>query len=87
MFGRSVVLSFPDVPSFEDLEFRLVFALWKLANGRSVHIAFASDAPRLSAAEAYEDSTAAANRAATNGRPTKIRRIRTSTALSAFNDI
>ncbi|MHC5210825.1 MAG: Gldg family protein [Planctomycetota bacterium] len=48
------VLSFPDAASFESLEFRLAFALWRLQTGRAPHVAFASDAPRLSAAEARQ---------------------------------
>lgn len=52
--SRSEVLRFPGAASFENLEFRLAFALWRLQTGRQPHIAFASDTPRLSAAEAYE---------------------------------
>src|SRR6185503_228598 len=52
--SRSETLRFPGAASFENLEFRLAFALWRLQTGRQVDIAFASDTPRLSAAEAYE---------------------------------
>jgi hypothetical protein len=52
--GRSEVLRFPGAASFENLEFRLAFALWRLETGRRPEIGFASDTPRLSAAEAYE---------------------------------
>ena len=52
--GRSEVLHFPHPASFENLEFRLAFLLWRLKTGRHPEIAFASDTPRLSAAEAYE---------------------------------
>ncbi len=45
----------PDPAAFEDLEFRVAFALWKLATGKQPTLAFASDAPRLSPAEAYTD--------------------------------
>jgi hypothetical protein len=48
---RRTVLSFPDGSAFESLEFRLAFALWRLQAGRVPHVAFASDAPRLTAAE------------------------------------
>jgi len=51
--GRSETLSFADAAAFENLEFRLAFALQRLASGRQVHIAFASDTPRLSAAERH----------------------------------
>ncbi len=51
--GRAEVLLLPDAASFEDLEFRVAFALWRLATGKRPHVAFASDAPRLSAGEAY----------------------------------
>lgn len=53
--GRSELLTFPDRASFENVEFRLAFALWRLQTGRKPHIAFASDVPRLSAAEAFHD--------------------------------
>ena len=51
---RREILHFPDERAFEDLEFRVAFALWRLNEGRRPHVAFASDVPRLSAAEAYE---------------------------------
>lgn len=49
------LLQFPDRASFEQSEFRIAFALWRLSTGRRPHIAFAADVPRLSAAEAYHD--------------------------------
>ncbi|TVQ51689.1 MAG: hypothetical protein EA377_12005 [Phycisphaerales bacterium] len=52
---RTERLSFTSRQSFEHLEFRLAFALWRLQTGREIHIAFASDIPRLSAAEAFHD--------------------------------
>jgi hypothetical protein len=51
---RRTVLRFPDSAAFESLEFRLAFALWRLQTGREPHVGFASDAPRLSAAEARQ---------------------------------
>ncbi|MBI4881054.1 MAG: Gldg family protein [Planctomycetes bacterium] len=51
--GRVEALPLPDAAAFEDLEFRIAFALWRLATGRRPHVAFASDAPRLSAGEAH----------------------------------
>jgi len=64
---RAVLLDFPDERAFERLEFRLALALLRLDGrlgsaggadaGAPFHvprIAFASDVPRLSAAEAYE---------------------------------
>jgi len=53
--GHTTALGFPNPRSFENLELRLAFAFWRLANGREPHIAFASDLPRLSPAEAHED--------------------------------
>ncbi|HRP62364.1 MAG TPA: Gldg family protein [Phycisphaerales bacterium] len=53
--GRRELLTFSDRASFENVEFRLAFALWRLETGRKPHIAFASDVPRLSAAEAFHD--------------------------------
>ncbi len=53
--GAEEVLAFPDERSFETLEYRLALALWILNGGKKPHVAFASDAPRLSAAEAYEE--------------------------------
>ncbi|MFO0872996.1 MAG: Gldg family protein [Phycisphaerales bacterium] len=51
---RDEVLAFSDVAAFKSAEFRLAFAFWRVATGRSPHVAIASDTPRLSAAEAYE---------------------------------
>lgn len=53
--GRSELLRLPEPSSFEDLEFRVAFALWRLAEGRRPRVAFASDTPRLSPAEAHSD--------------------------------
>jgi hypothetical protein len=55
---RSELLKFPDAASFEQLEFRLAFALWRLRTGKHPAIAFASDTPRKSAAEEYDDQQA-----------------------------
>ncbi|HVS16659.1 MAG TPA: Gldg family protein [Thermoanaerobaculia bacterium] len=51
---RREVLSFRDGSAFEDLEFRLAFALHRLATGRRPHVGLASDVPRLTPAEAHE---------------------------------
>ena len=51
---RREVLSLPTEAAFENLEFRLAFALWRLENGRKPHVALASDVPRLTPAEAHE---------------------------------
>ena len=53
--AREVRLAFADARAFEALEFRLAYALHVLNGGRRARIGFASDVPRLSAAEAYED--------------------------------
>ncbi len=50
---REVVLAFPDPPSHEAAEFRVALALQNLHTGRAPHVAFASDTPRLSAAERH----------------------------------
>ncbi|HEX6884042.1 MAG TPA: Gldg family protein, partial [Planctomycetota bacterium] len=52
--GSELVLDFSDARAFERLEFRLANALERLAGLPARRIAFASDVPRLSAAEAYE---------------------------------
>jgi hypothetical protein len=52
--GREVVLDFPDARAFERLEFRLALALERLGGRAVPRVAFASDVPRLSAAEAFE---------------------------------
>ena len=52
---RTELLAFDDPLAFEELEFRLAFALWRLETGRHPKLAFASDVPRPSAAEAYEN--------------------------------
>ena len=51
---RVETLQLHDPGSAENLEFRLAFALERLRIGRPIQIAFASDAPRLSSAEAYQ---------------------------------
>jgi hypothetical protein len=51
---RVEVLTFRDAASFENLEFRLAFALRRLNEGRRPHVGFAADVPRLTPAEAYE---------------------------------
>lgn len=51
---RRLVLDFADARAFERLEYRLVDALRRLAGAPATRVAFASDVPRLSAAEAYE---------------------------------
>ena len=51
---REEVLSLPTEASFEHLEFRLAFALWRLEFGRRPHVALASDVPRLTPAEAHQ---------------------------------
>jgi len=50
-----VRLDFPDARAFERLEFRLVQALRRLDGAAPTRVAFASDVPRLSAAEAHEE--------------------------------
>ncbi len=52
--GRELVLSFPNARSLERLEFRLAHALERLGGRAAPRVAFASDVPRLSAAEAFE---------------------------------
>jgi len=50
----SAVVPLSDAAAYEEAELRIAFALWKLGSGRAPHVAFASDVPRLSAAEAHE---------------------------------
>ncbi|RKY17050.1 MAG: hypothetical protein DRQ55_16670 [Planctomycetota bacterium] len=52
---RTELLPFADEDAFEHAEFRLAFALWRLATGRRPLVAVAADNPRLSAAEAHEE--------------------------------
>ena len=52
---RSELVPLSDTSAFEALEFRVAFALWRLKTGRRPTIAFASDTPRLSPAEAHMD--------------------------------
>ena len=58
---RSEILRFPEVASFEALEFKVAFALWRLVNGRSPHVVFVSDSPRLSPAEDWDYTQAGLN--------------------------
>ncbi len=53
--SRTEDLLFPDGLAFEDAEFRLAHALWRLREGRSAVIALATDSPRLSPAEAQTE--------------------------------
>ncbi len=53
--GRSETVSIAEARDLEELELRVAFALWRLETGRRPTVAFASDVPRLSAAEAHED--------------------------------
>lgn len=55
---RAEALRFHDAVSMENLEFRLAFALRRLETGKSPTIAFASDVPRPSPAEAWDFSQA-----------------------------
>ncbi len=48
-------LDFTDSRDLEDLQFRLAFALARLSGRPAPHVGFASDLPRLSAAEAHEN--------------------------------
>lgn len=52
--GKTETLQFPTLSSFENVEFRLAFALWRLESGRRPHVAFASDIPRLTPAEDWD---------------------------------
>ncbi|MCZ6597297.1 MAG: Gldg family protein [Planctomycetota bacterium] len=52
---RVEVLRFDDAPSFELLEFRLAFALWRLETGEHPTVAFAADAERPAASIAFEE--------------------------------
>ncbi|HVS64343.1 MAG TPA: Gldg family protein [Thermoanaerobaculia bacterium] len=52
---RREVLRFADGSAFADLEFRVAFALDRLATGRRPHVGLASDVPRLTPAEAHEN--------------------------------
>lgn len=51
---RVETLAFSNLLSFESVEFRLAFALWRLETGKRPHIAFASDVPRLTPAEDWD---------------------------------
>ncbi len=51
----ALLLHFPDALAFEDAEFRLAHALWRLERGRPARIVLATDAPRLSPAEAFQE--------------------------------
>jgi hypothetical protein len=52
--GRREILRFGEPGSFESLEFKIIFALWRLTNGRSPHVVFVSDVPRLTPAEDWD---------------------------------
>ena len=52
---RQELLPFAELDAFEHAEFRLAFALWRLATGEHPVVAVAADNPRLSAAEAHEE--------------------------------
>ncbi|MSR62451.1 MAG: hypothetical protein EXS08_08400 [Planctomycetes bacterium] len=52
--GTTLALDFPDARSLERLEFRIALALERLGGRRQPRVAFASDIPRLTAAEAFE---------------------------------
>jgi len=52
--GTTLALDFPDARSLERLEFRLALALERLGGREQPRVAFASDIPRLTAAEAFE---------------------------------
>lgn len=52
--GRTETLLFPGIISFENIEFRIAFALVRLDTGRRPHIGFASDVPRLTPAEDWD---------------------------------
>ncbi len=53
-YSRAIALAFDDVESFENLEFRIAFGLWRLRTGKQAILGFASDVPRLSAGEAWQ---------------------------------
>ncbi len=53
--NRTEFVRLNDSASFEQIEFRLAFAMWRLQTGRHPHVAFIADLPRLSPAEALED--------------------------------
>ncbi|GJM21334.1 MAG: hypothetical protein DHS20C15_12490 [Planctomycetota bacterium] len=52
--GRVEHVALPDADAWEQLEFRLAFGLQRLVTGHTPHVVFASDVPRLSAAEAHQ---------------------------------
>lgn len=52
---RTERLDFPDALAFEDFEFRVGFALWRLAGNAPPRIALATDTPRLTPAEAHQE--------------------------------
>ncbi len=53
--NRTERLDFPDALAFEDFEFRVGFALWRLAGNAPPRIAMATDTPRLTPAEAHSE--------------------------------
>jgi hypothetical protein len=52
--GRRVALDLADARALDDLELRLALALERLLGARAPRVGLASDVPRLSAAEAFE---------------------------------
>lgn len=53
-YDRRMVLGFPDLESFENVEFRIALALRTIESGDRARVGFASDVPRLSAGEAWQ---------------------------------
>lgn len=53
-YDRRVALGFPDLESFENVEFRLALGLERLRTGEVARVGFASDIPRISAGEAWQ---------------------------------
>jgi hypothetical protein len=58
---RAEAVRLPDAAAFESLEFKLAFAIWKLATGRAPHVAVVSDSPRMSPAEDWDMQQAGLN--------------------------
>ncbi len=53
--SEALMVPLPDVDAFELLEFHIAFALWRLQGNAAPKVVFATDAPRLSAAEDYQN--------------------------------
>jgi hypothetical protein len=53
--GRTERLSLWSARDWDDLEFRVAFALWRLETGERPHLALASDVPRHAPAVEYEE--------------------------------